>query len=94
MSKKPKPERGEFDLRTFPHANSYRKIVDRYEEDREDAMEYTDSFSTNRKGGKRNVPDALDDETTSLVGKYPVKPKKHNKKRDTIRRQGEGNEEV
>lgn len=89
MSKKPKPERGEFDLRTFPHANSYRKIVDRYEEDREDAREFTDSFSTNRKGGKRNVPDAWDDEATSLVGKYPVKPKKHNIKRDTIRKNEE-----
>lgn len=94
MSKKPKPERGEFDLRTFPHANSKRKIADRYDEDREDAREFTESFSTNRTGGIRNIPDARDDIPTSKVGKYPVKPKKHNKKRDTIRRQGEGDEEV
>lgn len=71
--------------RTFPHANSGRKIAERYDEDREEALEYTDSFSTNRKGGEHNYPNLYDDEYVEQY-KYPVKPKRHHDNRDTIRK--------
>lgn len=75
-----------FEWRTFPHANSARKLADRYDDDRAEAIEYTDDFQPNRNGHK-NIPDIYDDELTAGSGKYKTKPKKHNHKgQDTIRK--------
>lgn len=71
--------------RSFPHSNSGKKLADRYEEDREEALEYSDSFSTNRKGGSKNYPDVYDDEPVEY-NKYPVKPKRRQDNRETIRK--------
>lgn len=85
MSKKQKPEKP-FDWRTYPHANSQRKIIDRTKSDNEEVAEFTPELFKNRKGGIHNVPNLYDDTPTSRSGKYPVKPKKNDKKHDTIRR--------
>jgi len=86
MRKKPKAEKIADSWRTFPHANSAREISDRYDDDRDEALEYTNSFDGNY-NSKREIPDVYWDETTSRGGKYPVKPKLHDKKGgDTIRK--------
>lgn len=88
--RKPKADKlveGDGGKRTFPHANSAREISDRYDDDRDEAMEYTDSFDGNYIS-KNEIPDYFSDKPTSRSGKYPVKPKKYDKKGgDTIRKQ-------
>lgn len=58
-----------FEWRTFPHANSARKLADRYNDDRIEAAEYTNRFSTNRNRHK-NIPSIYDDEPTVNSRKY------------------------
>lgn len=81
----------DFLMRSFPHSNSNKKLADRYKEDRDEAMQYTDSFSTLRKG-KKNIPDVYDDEF--IYRKYPTKPKKNDHKgKESIRTSNKFEEE-
>lgn len=75
--KNPSAEVNEAFFREVSHANSLRKFADRYKEDREEAMEYTEHFSTNRNGA-RSIPDSWDDRWNDQAGKYVTKPKKNN----------------
>lgn len=75
--------RGWIPMRTFPHSNSDKKWADRYEDDRDEALQYTNSFSTLRKG-KSATPDIYDDEF--IHQKWPIKPKdKDYKGKESIR---------
>ena len=85
MVKNPVAEKNEAFIRNVSHANSLKRIADRYKGDREEAMEYTENFSTNRMG-TRTIPDAWDDIWNDMGGKYVVKPKKHNHGIASIRR--------
>ena len=85
MIKRNPEKRVEARLRHFSHANSDRKASDRYQEERDEAMEYTDSFSTLRKG-KRACKDIYDDEYIVHADKYRVKPKEKEFNRNTIRK--------
>lgn len=66
-----------FALRDFPHSKARKAAEDRYRSDREEAMEYTSSFSTLRQG-RDNGPDIYDD--VPVCQKYPTKPKGRSKK--------------
>lgn len=73
-------------LRTYGHANSARKIADRFEDDAKEAAEFTDSPLLLRKG-KRNIPDEWDDVTPSRSYKFPQKGKgTRHRDRETIRK--------
>lgn len=72
--------------RTYGHANSARKIADRYSDDAREAAEYTDSPLLLRKG-KRNIPDEWDDVTPARAYKFPQKGRgTRHRDRKTIRR--------
>ena len=85
MAEKTKKTAAQF--RTYPHANSGRKLADRFDEDRREAEEYTATPIRNRKGGIGNYPNLYDDNYTAMSDKYPVKPKRR-RDNETIRRGG------
>ena len=62
-------------IRTFPHSNSQRKIVDRTKDDNTE-NEYTSEVFKNRKGGNRNIPNLYDDEFPVMSGKKEPKKDK------------------
>ena len=63
-------------FRSYPHSSGSKKAADRFRADRDEALEYTASFSTtNRNGGPGNVPSDRSDKETSKSEKYPVKPR-------------------
>lgn len=74
-------------MRTFPHANSKRAILDRDREDRTEALEYTTCYPQLRHGktGAGECPSIYDD--VFVFAKWPIKPKKNDHKgQATIRR--------
>lgn len=77
-------------LRHFPHANSLRKIADRCEDDRNEALEYTNSFCPNGHS-RKEICDLYDDVfRQDVCKKWQTKPKnKHHKGQETIRRMEE-----
>lgn len=74
-------------LRRFPHANSLRKIEDRCKTDRDEALEYTNSFEPN-KHSRKEICDVYDDVfREDVCKKWETKPKgKRHKGQETIRR--------
>lgn len=75
-------------MRTFPHSNSKRALLNRDKEDREEALEYTTNYPQLRHGrtGAGECPNAYDD--VFVYSKWPTKPKENDHKgKETIRRQ-------
>ena len=70
--------------RGFKHSNSMRKISDSWDNDRDEALEYTTSVKGKGRS-KSEIKSVYDDEYTSNAGKYPVKPKRPGDKKKTIR---------
>lgn len=70
---------GKILVRHVSFSNSSKRAADRYKDDREQALEYTTSFSTLRKGGVHNIPDLYDDNFIPYK-KYETKPKRNNHK--------------
>lgn len=77
-------------FRTFPHSNSKREIAARADEDRAEAMEYTDSFVANRHS-RDECPNIYWDEYPDCArNKYETKPKSHDHKgKESIRKEEE-----
>lgn len=75
-------------MRTFPHSNSKRAMLNRDREDRAEALEYTTHYPQLRHGrtGAGECPDVYDD--VFVYSKWPTKPKENDHKgKATIRRQ-------
>jgi hypothetical protein len=62
-------------MRTFPHSNSQKKIVDRTKDDNAE-NEFTSEVFKNRKGGLHNIVDAYEDEFPVMSGKKEPKKDK------------------
>lgn len=81
-------------MRTFPHSNSKRALLNRDKEDRAEALEYTTHYPQLRHGrtGAGECPDAYDD--VFVYSKWPTKPKENDHKgKETIRHFGDTEDE-
>ena len=74
-------------FRTFPHANSLRKQVARFDEDRKEILEYTD-ISIRLRNGRNKIPNMYNDIYPSRAFKWVAKPKtrRNRDNRKTIRK--------
>ena len=62
-------------MRSFPHSNSQKKIVNRTKDDNAE-NEYTSETFKNRKGGLHNIIDSFSDEFPNMTGKKEPKKNK------------------
>lgn len=73
-------------MRTFPHSNSQKKIVDRIKDDNAE-NEFTSETFQNRKGGLHNIVDAYEDV-------FPTMDHKKEPKKDKGLRKFKGSETI